>query len=130
MNTIQGQNGTLEDFDSRGLLRTSTLSALPTVAEPYITSQRLNGSPYPTYADAPGGVTKGYSGSVTGTGQTPVSNAGGVTVVIQNLHTMDAQSFHEFMQKPSSQMATGDSLASHLQSHEGRASNAIRFITQ
>lgn len=137
LNVTQGMNGTLEDFDSRGLLRTSTLSALPTVAEPYITSERLNGSPYRTYQDSPGGQIQNYSGNATGTGVAPISNVGaggsGPTTIVNvagDLHAMDAQSFHEYMQRPASSAAVGDSLASHLQTTEGRASNAIRFITQ
>ncbi len=126
LNVTQSSNGTLADFDARGLLRTSTLSALPNVTEPYISlRQRLNGSPYRTYSDVPGQIT-GYGSAGGGTGQTPVSNAPSMVV---NVSAIDVQSFHDFLQKPANTMAVGESLASHLQTHEGRASNAIRFIT-
>jgi len=131
LNVTQGMNGTYEDFDARGNIRTSNLSAVPTVAEPYITKRTLNGQQ--GWYDAPGVVTAPYSGSATGTGLTPVSNApgagGGVTNVFTGpIQTMDSESFHSFLQKPGNSMAVGESLANHLQSHEGRASNAIRYV--
>lgn len=132
LNVTQGMNGTYEDFDARGNLRTSNLSAVPTVAEPYITKRTLNGQQ--GWYDAPGVVTAPYSGSATGSGLTPVSNApgagtGGITInVAGGINAMDSSSFHDFLQKPGNSMAVGDSLATHLQSHEGRASNAIRYV--
>ena len=43
MNVTQGMDGTYSDFDARGNLRTSTMSAVPMVAEPYITSKVIDG---------------------------------------------------------------------------------------
>src|ERR1035438_2984738 len=91
LNVTQGQNGTYEDFDSRGNLRTSNFSALPMVAEPYITSRVVNGQR--TYYDVPGGVTAPYSPGPTGTGQAPVSNV----TINNNIQAMDVQSFHDFV---------------------------------
>lgn len=130
LNVTQGMNGTYEDFDSRGNLRTSTMSAIPTVTEPYIWRQThgLLGGP-PTFYNVPGGVTAPYSGGATGTGQAPV--AGGTTVVINGgVSMIDASSFSDMVQRPEYSDAIGNSLASHLQRNEGRASNAIRFVSQ
>ena len=98
------------------------------VAEPYITSRVYQGQR--TYYNAPGYQTAPFSGAPTGTGQTPVSNVAGGTLVIVNggIQAIDPQSFHELMQKPSSVAAVGESVATHLQSHEGRLSNQIRFV--
>ncbi|MGA2713337.1 MAG: hypothetical protein ABSG41_09530, partial [Bryobacteraceae bacterium] len=130
LNVTQGQNGTLEDFDARGNLRTSALSAVPTVAEPYITGKRLNGAYLPTYYTSAGGVTKQFSGIPNGTGIAPVSNAPAVqNNYYTTVHANDAESFHAMLQKPAYSAAVGESLATHLQTTEGRASNAIRFVT-
>jgi hypothetical protein len=40
---------------------------------------------------------------------------------------MDSQSFMDFAGK--NHAAIGEALATHLQTHEGRASNAIRSVT-
>jgi hypothetical protein len=131
LNVTQGADRTYEDFGARGNLRTSTMLALPTVTEPYITSRVFNGQRI--YYDAPGQVTQPFAGGAHGTGIAPVSNApvitGGTTVIVNGgVHTMDSESFHNFLQRPGNSMAVGESLASHLQSHEGRASNAIRYV--
>ncbi len=135
LNVMQGMNGTYEDFDARGNLRTSTMSAVPTVAEPYIWKQThglLGGQP--TYYNVPGGVTSPYSGYAVGSGNAPVSNSPIVnapntspSVQYVTIHAMDSQSFADFAQ--SNHMAIGEAVATHLQNHEGRASNAIRHIT-
>ena len=123
MNVTQGMNGTYEDFDARGNLRTSTLSAVPTVAEPYIDSYKYNGQK--TFFDAPGQVTSPYSGTPAGgSGQAPISN--NTTIIVQAL---DSESLHEYLQKPSNSHAVGESLASHLERHDGRAANAIRYVS-
>jgi hypothetical protein len=124
LNVTQGGNGTYEDFDARGNLRTSTLSAVPTVAEPYVTSRVVNG--VRTYYDVPGSQTSPYGGGATGTGQTPVSNA----QVVNNTYisAVDSQSFHDALQR--NHNAVGEAVATHLQSHEGRLSNAIRWVAQ
>jgi hypothetical protein len=124
-NVMQGMNGTYEDFDGRGNLRTSSMSAVPTVAEPYITSRVQDGQR--TYYDVPGQVTSPYSGSPTGTGKAPI--AGGITVNIENMHAMDSQSFGEFIRRPANAHQVGESMADHLERHDGRASNAIRYIS-
>ncbi len=136
LNVTQGQNGTYEDFDAHGNIRTSNLSAVPTVAEPYITSRHLNGDPLATYYDAPGQVTSPYSGSPGGTGQAPVSNIPGAQPIPPapapappaqqiTIIAMDSQSFETFATK--NHVAIGNALATHLQNTEGRASAAIRF---
>jgi hypothetical protein len=123
LNVTQGMGGTYEDFDARGNLRTSTLSAVPTVAEPYVTSRVVNG--VRTYYDVPGSQTSPYGGGATGTGQTPVSNA---PTTIINISAVDSQSFHDSLQR--NHNAVGEAVATHLQSHEGRLSNAIRYVAQ
>jgi hypothetical protein len=125
LNTIQNTNGTLLSMDARGQLRTTALGALPTVAEPYITSERLNGSPYRTYQNAPGGVTSGFSGTAPGTGQAPVSNAPSITI---HMNAIDTQSGVEFLTK--NHAAIGEALATHLRTTDGQAAHAIRFISQ
>jgi hypothetical protein len=121
LNVMQGMNGTYEDLDARGNLRTSTMSAVPTVAEPYITKRTINGNQ--NWYDAPGGVQAPYSGGASGNGVAPV--AGGVTI---NVNAIDTQTGIDFILKNHS--AVGESLATHLQRHDGRASNEIRKITQ
>ena len=127
LNVTQGMNGTYEDFDARGNLRTSNFSALPTVAEPYITKRTLDGQQ--GWYDAPGVVTAPYSGGATGTGVTPVSNAPGAgsggTVIIQ---TMDSQSFQDFAEK--NHAAIGNATLTHLMSGSGeRLASAIQYHT-
>jgi hypothetical protein len=121
LNVIQGMNGTYEDFDARGNLRTSTMSAVPTVAEPYITSRVVDGQR--TYYDVNGNVTSPYSGGAKGTGQAPI--AGAPTIIIQ---AFDSESLHEYLQKPANSHAVGEAAASHLERHDGRLANAVRFI--
>ena len=72
LNVTQGPGGNYEDFDARGNLRTSNFSAVPTVAEPYITSRVVNGQR--TYYDVPGGQLAPYSNGPTGAGQTAGSS--------------------------------------------------------
>jgi hypothetical protein len=122
MNVIQGMTGAYEDFDARGNLRTSSMSAVPTVAEPYITSKVIDGQR--RYYDVAGNVVSPYGGGATGSGQAPV--AGGVTITI---NALEPQSFAEFMSGPVNSNAVGESLADHLERHDGRAANAIRFIS-
>lgn len=117
LNVTQGMNGTYEDFDSRGNLRTSNFSAVPTVAEPYITSRVVDGQR--TYYDAPGGVQAPYSGGARGTGQTPVPNAP-QTVIIQ---AMDSQSFSEYLMN--NRHAVGEAVTAHLQGGNGRLADEI-----
>lgn len=126
LNVMQGMNGTYEDFDGRGNLRTSSMSAVPTVAEPYITSRVIDGQR--NYYDVPGQVTSPYSGGATGTGQAPI--AGGVIVNIEHMEAMDAASFHDFVRRPSNSHSVGEAMADHLQRHEGRFSSEIRRQTQ
>ena len=90
------------------------------VAEPYITSKVIDGQRQ--YYDVAGNVTAPYSGGATGTGVAPI--AGGVTN--NYIQAMDVASFHEFLQKPANADAVGESLATHLQRHDGRASSEIR----
>jgi len=92
------------------------------VAEPYITSRVINGQRQ--YYDVPGQTTAPYSGGATGNGQAPV--AGGVTI---NISALEPHSFAEFMNRPANSNAVGESLADHLERHDGRAANAIRFIS-
>jgi hypothetical protein len=120
LNVTQGMNGTYEDFDARGNLRTSTMSAVPTVAEPYITSRVLNGQR--TYYNAPGEVTSPYSGGATGTGQTPVSN---VTV---HVNAIDTQSGVDFLLN--NRNAIGLAVTQHLQSGGGEElASQMRYHT-
>jgi hypothetical protein len=133
LNVTQGMSGTYQSFDARGNIQTSTMRALPTVAEPYITTRELNGSQ--SWYDAPGLVTQPYQGGAKGTGANPVGNGpgssggAGTTVIIQGgINAIDPSSFHELLQRPAYSHAVGESLATHLQSHEGRASNAIRYV--
>jgi len=131
LNVMQAGNGTYESFDMRGNLMTSTMSAVPTVSEPYITKRTINGQQ--GWYDAPGYVSAPFSGGATGTGQTPVSNApaGGTTVIVQgNLQAMDSQSFHEFITRPANVAATGEAVTAHLQSEGGeRLAAQMRYHT-
>jgi hypothetical protein len=114
LNVTQGMNGTYEDFDARGNLRTSNFSAVPTVAEPYITSRVVNGQR--TYYDAPGSVTAPFSSR--GNGQPPQT--------IINVHATDPQSFADFVQR--NNHAIGAAVISHLQGGSGeRLADAIRY---
>jgi hypothetical protein len=133
LNVMQGMNGTYQSFDARGNIQTSTMRALPTVAEPYITTRELNGSQ--SWYDAPGNVTQPYQGGAKGTGANPVGNGpvstggSGTTVIINGgINAIDPSTFHELLQRPAYSMAVGESLATHLQGHEGRASNEIRYV--
>jgi hypothetical protein len=125
LNVTQGVDGTYLDFDARGNLRTSTMSAVPTVAEPYITSKVLNGQRQ--YYDVSGNVVTPYSGTATGTGQAPVANGGPTLNFYGPIQAMDANTFQEFIRRPRNSHAIGESLADHLERHDGRASNAIRY---
>jgi hypothetical protein len=120
LNVTQGMNGTYEDFDSRGNIRTSTLSALPTVAEPYITSRVVNGQR--TYYDAPGNVTAPFTLPGSSSGAAPISN------VTYNISALDPQSFHDYVRSPANARAIGEATADHLEQHDGRLSNAVRFL--
>lgn len=121
LNVTQGMDGTFQDFGARGNLRGSNLSAVPTVAEPYITSRDVNGQRQ--YYNVPGHVTAPYSNA-------PGSNAApGMTIVVQgDLKAMDAQSFHDFVRKPANSHSIGEATADHLERHDGRLSNGIRFV--
>jgi hypothetical protein len=131
LNVQQSANGTYQSFDARGNLRTSSMLAVPTVAEPYITTRELNGSQ--SWYDAPGYVTQPYQGGAAGTPQNPVSAGPQGTVsgpaaapqpiVIQ---AWDAQSMVDFADKHNA--VFGNAVATHLENHEGRLSNAIRFV--
>jgi hypothetical protein len=120
LHVTQGPGGTYEDFDARGGLRTSNFSAVPTVAEPYITSRVVNGQR--TYYDVPGYQTAPYTAGPQGTGQTPVSNAPPKQTVI--IQAMDSQSFVDFANR--NHAAIGDAVATHLQNHDGRLSTQLR----
>ncbi len=120
LNVTQGLNGTYEDFDARGRLRTSSMSAVPTVSEPYIWQQTHGflGGP-PTYYDVPGGVKTPYSGSPGGSGQAPVSN----TIIV---NAIDTQSFAEAMMKHAP--AVGAAVNSHLLGGGGeQLASTIRY---
>ena len=126
LNVTQGPNGTYEDFDSRGLLRTSTLSAVPTVAEPYIWQQThgLFGG-QPTYYNVPGGVTSPFSGNPAGTGQAPISNVPQAHVTV-NVNAIDTQSGAEFLMN--NRAAVGNAVTSHLMGGGGeQLADAVRF---
>ncbi|HVW09107.1 MAG TPA: hypothetical protein VHC90_11030 [Bryobacteraceae bacterium] len=114
LNVTESPNGTYSDFDSRGNLRTSNLNALPTVAEPYVTSRRIDG--VLQYGNAPGYTIKPFSGP---TAQPQVH---------VHISAIDTQTGVDFLMK--NHQAVGESLATHLQMHEGRASNEIRNITR
>jgi hypothetical protein len=120
-NVTEGGNGTYEDFDSRGNLRTSSMSAVPTVAEPYVTSRVINGQR--SYYNAPGNTLTPYSGGPSGSGQAPTSNAP-TTIVIQAL---DSQSFHDYLQKPGPNAALGAGVTTHLQNSGERLADAIKY---
>ena len=128
LDTVQNTNGTLLSMDARGNLRTTSLGALPTVAEPYITSTRLTPGGPLSYYNAPGGVTQGYSGTAAGSGQAPISNAPTIVNHNYNISAMDVQSFHEFLQRPANSAAVGDSLTADLRTRDQTA-HAIRFVT-
>jgi hypothetical protein len=96
------------------------MRAVPTVAEPYITSRRIDGNLH--YYDVPGQTTAPYSGGASGSGRAPISNAPQTI----NVYAFDSESLHDYLQRNS--RAVGEALATHLQNHEGRASNAIRFV--
>jgi hypothetical protein len=120
LNVTQGMNGTYEDFDARGNLRMSNFSAVPTVAEPYITSRVVDGQR--TYYDAPGSVRTPYSGGPTGTGQAPVPN---VTV---NLNSIDSQSGAEFLLN--NRHVIGAAVTQHLQTPDGeQLASQMRYHT-
>ena len=118
LNVTQGQNGAYEDFDARGQLRTSTLSAVPTVSEPYTTSRVINGQRI--YYNAPGGVLAPYSGGATGTGSAPVAAQ---PIIVQ---AMDVKSFHDWVNQPTQQNAIGHAVDAHLSTEQGdRLANRI-----
>jgi hypothetical protein len=124
-NVSQGPGGTYADFDARGNFRNSSMSAVPTVAEPYTYWSRLNGAQYATPINAPGNVLAPFSGSAAGTGQAPTSNAP-TTIVIQAL---DSQSFHDYLQKPGPNAALGAGVTTHLQNSGERLASVIRYHT-
>lgn len=124
LNVQQSMDGTYSDFDARGNLRTSSMSAVPTVNQPYITSRVTNGQR--TYYDVNGAVTSPYSGGATGTGVAPV--AGTTVNIYGGVNAMDSESFHAFVNKTANAHAIGEATASHLERHEGRLSNAIRYV--
>jgi hypothetical protein len=126
LNVQQSMNGTYQSFDSRGNIMTSNMLAVPAVAEPYITTRELNGSQ--SWYDAPGYVTQPYQGTAAGTPQNPVTPASAKVAQPIIIQAMDAQSFVDFAGKNSA--AIGEATATHLESHEGRLSNAIRFVAQ
>ncbi|MGA2115434.1 MAG: hypothetical protein ABSH56_11880 [Bryobacteraceae bacterium] len=127
LNVMQGMNGTYEDFDARGNLRTSTMSAVPTVAKPYTTKRTINGQQ--GWYNAPGVVQAPYSGGATGTGQTPVSNAP-VININGPVQAMDSESFHQFITKTANAASTGEAITQHLQSGGGeRLAAQIRYHT-
>jgi hypothetical protein len=122
-NVTEGPGGTYSDIDARGNLRSSTMSAVPTVAEPYETTAVIGGQR--NYYAVPGQVTAPYSGGATGTGVTPTAGAP-APAPSMTVYAMDSQSFNDFAQK--NHMAIGEAMATHLQNHEGRASAAIRNV--
>lgn len=125
LNVMQGMDGTYQDFGARGNLRTSSFSAVPMVAEAYITSRVTDGQRQ--YYNAPGGVIAPYGGGASGNGQAPI--AGTVNNYYGDIHAMDASTFHQFLRKPSNAHSVGEAAADHLERHDGRLANAVRFIT-
>jgi len=121
MNVMQGMNGTYSDFDARGNLRTSSMSAVPTVAEPYITSKVIDGQRQ--YYDVPGNTLTPYTGGARGTGQAPVSN-----VTNNYVQAMDVQSFHDFVRRTGNAISIGHAVADALQNGSvGRLSSELIF---
>src|SRR6185437_7736745 len=102
------------DFDSRGNLRTSGLSPYPTVAQPYITSRRLNWGDPRTYYNAPGYVQAPFSGGPTGTGGAPVGNT-----IIMNVQSWDSRDVGEFLRANAAHV--GSAVITHVQSNGGEA---------
>jgi hypothetical protein len=122
LNVTQGMNGTYEDFDARGNLRTSNLSAIPTVTEPYITKRTLNGQQ--NWYDAPGSVVSPFSGSAL-PHDTAAGGAPSNVIVIQ---AIDAESLNQALSKPGNAAAVANSVQRHLQSGSGESLAAtIRF---
>ena len=126
LNVTSGMDGTYVDIGAKGDIRTSTLSAFPSVAEPYITSRRLTPGGPLTYYNAPGNVITPYSGSPSAaTSQGPV--AGGITL---NVSAIDSQSFDSFLQKPSSIASVAKAVTTHLQRNNSALSAQIKHVTR
>jgi hypothetical protein len=121
LNVMQSPDGTYSDFDARGNLRTSTMSAVPTVAEPYVTKRVINGQQ--NWYNVPGSVQSPYSGGPQAPGGAPVAG-GGISLTIQ---AIDTQSGIDFITK--NHAAVGDALATHLMRDDTRAGTVIRHIT-
>jgi hypothetical protein len=117
INATMGSNGGFTDFDSRGNIRTSSLSPYPQTTNPYLWEQThgLFGGP-PTYYGIPGGQQSQYGGQLPS--QAPV---------VQNtyhIQAMDVQSFHDFAQR--NHTAIGEAAATNLQNLHGRLSSEVQ----
>jgi DNA polymerase-3 subunit epsilon len=100
LNVTASSAGTFADIGVKGQLRTSNFSPYPLVTQGFVWKQThgLLGGP-PTYYDVPGGQTSQFGsivnpGARTPTPQPPVTVNNNYTV-----HTLDANSFHDYLQK-------------------------------
>ncbi len=126
LNVSQTSNGNFADFDARGNARTSSFSAVPTVAEPYGTTAVINGQR--VYYGVPGGTIAPFSNQPSGSPSSS-SAPGGITVnVAGDFHAMDVATFSDYVRRPANSFAIAEGQADHLQSHDGRLSNQIRSV--
>ncbi|CAB4130936.1 hypothetical protein UFOVP130_46 [uncultured Caudovirales phage] len=121
LNVTQDGSGHYTDFDARGNIRKSLLSAIPQVEQPYI--ERLGGgwSGRPvTYQNVPGRVDSPFGAPA----QQPV---------VQHIYNfapgsvqaIDTQSFDQAIQK--ARASVSNAVASDLEGNEGRLAAAIRY---
>jgi hypothetical protein len=119
-NITQGMNGTYQDFDARGNLRSTGYRAMPSMLEPFASEMHLNGQ-YSWY-DYPGATGRPFQTGASGApGPMPVGNTYHISI-----NTLDPGNFHDYLQRNAS--SVGEALATHLQNHDGRAAAAIRFV--
>lgn len=130
LNVTQTTSGNYASFDARGALRTTGLSAVPSVAEPFVWQQThgLFGGP-PTYYDVPGRVNSPFTpvpGS--GTGRAPVGNNTGPTFIFNGpIQAIDSKSLHETLVK--NHEAVGAAVTAHAYSGDKPMHSAIKFMT-
>lgn len=125
LNVTQSTGGNYLGFDARGNLQTSNFSAVPMVSEPYVTSRVVNGQR--TYYNAPGYQVAPYTNGPTGSGQTPVSNAGTTIIVNGGVNAIDPKSFRDVVTQTAHAAAIGDAATIALQDGHGRLGAQIRY---
>jgi hypothetical protein len=100
LNVTASSAGTFADIGVKGQLRTSNFSPYPLVTQGFVWKQThgLLGGP-PTYYDVPGGQTSQFGSIVNPGARTPTPQP---PVTVNNnyaVHTLDANSFHDYLQK-------------------------------